>query len=203
MEKWERELAEIRAIMKENAKGFAEVKQLQAESTANLTRIENLQAEQWEKYLNSIKETNIKFGGIDDATGRIAEDYFYNTLKETKTLGNVHFDIVDRDVKGYAPAKNGGTIFGQYDITLINQSSLGIVEVKNSVETKDVNKLVNEQVKNFKLIFEKYANYKFYLAIAGLTFTKTAEETARKYGMAILKLKGNIVEVQDSDLKVY
>ncbi|MCL2845860.1 MAG: hypothetical protein FWE23_10510 [Chitinivibrionia bacterium] len=222
MEKWEREMAAIRAVMAEsaekmadtmkgfariekqqeaNAKGFAELKVLQAESTANLTRIENLQEEQWKKLRKSIKSTNRKIGGIDDSNCQVAEDYFYNSLKKTKTIGNVHFDHIMRNLSNTRYTDNG-TLMGEYDIVMTNKVASCIVEVKYKVCSKDVNDL-KDKVSSFKALFSEHAKEKIYLAIGGMSFDRQAEEAARKHGIAILKLKGNAVEVQDSDLKVY
>jgi hypothetical protein len=48
-----------------------------------------------------------------------------------------------------------------------------------------------------------YAKYKFYLGICGLSFNKQAEDAANKFGVGMLKLNGDAVEIRDKNLKVY
>ncbi|MCL1947216.1 MAG: hypothetical protein FWF51_08740 [Chitinivibrionia bacterium] len=178
MEKWKEELAEIRAIMAENAK-----------------RLDKLG-----EYVYAV---NTSVEGMKKTSGDVAEDYFFNSLNATKTLGRVHFDSVERNWKSSIQFENGKTLDGEYDIVLINKDSMGIVEVKFTVHRKDVVNLVNKQVESFKCIFPRYANYKFYLGIGGMSFNKQAEDEAKKLGVGILKLNGDAVEINDKNLKVY
>jgi hypothetical protein len=115
----------------------------------------------------------------------------------------VHFDTVKRHLSNSIPLGDGKTLDGEYDIALINKDSLGIVEVKYTVEKEDVDNLVKKQVENFKLLFPMYARYKFYLGIGGMSFNKQAEDEAKKLGVGILKLNGDAVEINDKNLKVY
>ena len=112
MEQWEKELAEIRAIMAETAKKSAETEKLTADNA------------------KAIAELSKNIGGISRKNGKMAEEYFFNSLNQTKTLGGVHFDEVERNLKNRIPIGNGKTLDGEYDIALINKNSLGIVEVK-------------------------------------------------------------------------
>ena len=183
---------EIMALMAENAKGFAELWKLHEKSEKD-----------FEELRKSMKEMSKELGGIGRSNGRVAEEYFFNSLDATKTLGGVHFDTVKRHLKNSIPLGDGKTLDGEYDITLINKDSLGIVEVKYTVEKEDVESLVKKQVENFKLLFPMYSDYKFYLGIGGLSFDKQAEDAANKLGVGILKLNGDAVEINDKNLKVY
>ena len=182
-------IAEIEKLQKENTKGFAELRELQKKN-----------AEESEKEWAQLRK---QLGGISDRNGKVAEEFFYNSLNEVKTLGGVHFDSVEKNMHNAIRLENGEWLKGQYDITLINKTSLGIVEVKYSVEKDDVEKLANKQVQDFKLLFPMYANCKYYLAIAGLNFDRQAEEAAKKHGIAILKIKGDVLEISDNKMKVY
>jgi hypothetical protein len=137
------------------------------------------------------------------SSGEVAEEYFFNSLNATKTLGGVHFDSVKRNLKGTMSLENGKTLDGEYDIVLINKDSMGIVEVKFKVSRKDVENLAKKQVESFKRIFPNYSKYKFYLGIGSMSFNKQAEDEAKKLGVAIFKLNGDAVEIIDKNLKVY
>jgi Holliday junction resolvase-like predicted endonuclease len=137
------------------------------------------------------------------SSGEVAEEYFFNSLNATKTLGGVHFDSVEKNWKSSIPLENGKTLDGEYDIVLINKDSMGIVEVKFKVSRKDVENLAKKQVESFKRIFPNSAKYKFYLGIGSMSFNKQAEDEAKKLGIAIFKLNGDAVEIYDKNLKNY
>ena len=209
MEQWREELAEIRAIMKENAKGFAELKELQRKNEEERKKNEEERkkneeesAKKFAKLRKEIRNTSKNIGGISNRNSKMAEQFFYNSLKKTKTLGGVHFDYILRNLSNML-YKDEKTLKGEYDIVMTNEVASCIIEVKYTVELKDVKKLVDEQVNNFKVLFPEHTKPKVYLGIGGMAFDGNAEETAKEYGMAILKPNGNAVEVFDDNLKVY
>jgi hypothetical protein len=213
--------AELRELQKkneaENAKGFAELRELQkkneeiqknneAENAKSFERINKLQEEnarQIEENSRLVKETTRNINGISRSNGKVSDEYFYNSLNTTKMLGGVHFDYLKRHLKNSIPIGEGKTLDGEYDITMINGNSIGLVEVKYTVVKDDVDDLVDEQIKNFKQLFPMYADYKFYLGIGGMSFDKQAEDTAKKLGICMLKFNGDAVEIYDTNLKVY
>jgi hypothetical protein len=207
MEKWREEaikdFAEIRASMAKTMKGLEKLNEQQEKTARNLDKFEKMQEEGFVELRKSMKEMSKELGGIGRSNGKVAEDYFFSSLEKTKTLGGVHFDVVKRNLRGSIRIDNGKTLDDEYDITLINDNSLGLVEVKYTVEKDDVKNLVKEQVENFKQLFPMYAKYKFYLGIGGLSFGEQAEDEAKKLGVGIFKLNGDAVEIYDKNLKVY
>ena len=188
--------AEIREQQKENAKGFARIEKMHEKNEREFEK-------QRKDNAKGFEELRKELSGIGRSNGKMAEDYFFNSLDATKTLGGVHFDFVERNWKSSIPLENGKTLDGEYDITLINKDYMGIVEVKFTDEKDDVENLVKKQVETFKRLFPIYANYKFYLAIGGMSINKQAEDEAKKLGVGMLKLNGDAVEINDKNLKVY
>ena len=172
METFEEFMTAMKALREENEKGFAEIREQQKTNE-----------EKRNKELSELKEyvyaVNSSVEGMKKNSGDVAEDYFYNSLNVTKTLGKVHFDLVERNWKSSIPLENGKTLDGEYDIALINKDSLGIVEVKYTVEKEDVENLVKKQVENFKHLFPMYADYKFYLGIGSMSFNRQAKDEAK------------------------
>ena len=64
-------------------------------------------------------------------------------------------------------------------------------------------KLITKQVDSFKKLFPIYTNHKFYLGIASFSFYPELENYARENGLAILKQKGAVIEIEAESLKVY
>ena len=146
---------------------------------------------------------NSEVKGIARSNGMVAEDYFYASLDKSKTLGGIHYDIVERNMKSAQKQKDGSKLSGQYDISMINDNAVCLVEVKYRVRVEDLLKLVDKDVGVFKTLFPQYADYQIYLAIGGMTFEENAINTAKELGMGILTFDGDAVVVYDKDLKVY
>jgi len=169
------------------------------EREASLEKLEKAVAETTKAVFGVDKKVN----GIGDSNGMLAEDYFYESLNKTKTLGGLHFDIVSRNMKGALKLEDGTTLDEEYDTVMINDTAVCVVEVKYKVEKQDINRLAKKRVHNFKKLFPMYANYKIYLAFGGLTFQKGAVDVANELGLGVLRLNGDAVEIYDDNLKAY
>ena len=215
MEKWEKELEAIRAIMaegakesneriaelrelqEENAKGFAELRELQKENAKELVELKN----DIKVMAKEVQRLNATVCGIEKSNGLVAEESFYNSLSEKKIFGGIHFDNIERNMYGDGFGDDNSE--GEYDIVMLNGNSICIIEAKYKARVEDVFKLVRKQVKKFKKLFPQYSNYKYYLGIGGMSFTSGVERRAKELGVGILKLKGDVVEIHDENLKVY
>ena len=142
--------------------------------------------EQVKRTSKKVEELTKDIFGISKSNGLVAEDFFYDNLKEHKKLGNIKFDYVEKNIK--ARIKD---LEGQYDIVLYNGDSIGLVEVKYKAKLDHIDKLKNKQIESFKQLFPQYKDYKFYGVIAGLAIAKEVENRALKNGLFVLKQSGN------------
>jgi len=53
----------------------------------------------------------------DELKALVAEDFFYESLKNSKSLGGIKFDYVEKNIKG-----RDGNLEGQYDIATMTLS---------------------------------------------------------------------------------
>ncbi len=67
-----------------------------------------------------LKRLSKKMNGFLGNYGEVAEEYFYRSLEEKMTLGNIKFDEIDRRVK-----YDNHSV--EFDIMLFNGESVGIV----------------------------------------------------------------------------
>jgi len=141
--------------------------------------------------------------GISKSNCMVAEDYFFESLSESKAFAGIHFDDVQRNIKAKIKLEDGTILVDEYDTVMYNDTAVCIVEVKYRLREDDVDEVANTSAANFKKLFPYYANYKIYLAVAGLTVEKTAVDCAKKHGIGVLRLKGDAVEVYDEGLKAY
>jgi len=203
MEEWKEELAEIRAIMAENAKemaenakGFAELREQQKEN-------EKKSAKEWAEIRQHIKEVGKNIDGMNKSAGMIAEELVLDYLTRTMTFGGNHYDAIQQNVHSKRNINDGKKIEAEYDVLMINDASACIIETKSRAREDDIKDLVENKAAKFKALFPIFANHKLYLGIASMSFEKGVREKAKKLGIGILKPKGDFVEVRDDNLKVY
>jgi hypothetical protein len=173
---------------------------------ATLDRIAKLQEEsqkRWDKYQEDIRYMREDVIGISKSNGMVAEEYFYNSLRSSKTFGGIHYDYIRRNMSSIRKLPDKTRVEGEYDVVLLNDTSICIIETKYKVRKEDIYKLVNKDVANFKLLFPDYADCDYYLGIGGWCFDDNSEAIARGLGIGIIKLNGDALEVNDTDLKAY
>nr|AXS01290.1 hypothetical protein [uncultured bacterium] len=153
--------------------------------------------------IKGFKEARDLLNGVNKSHGMMSENYFYRSLRKSMTFGGVHYDEIKPKLHSIRKLPDKTRIEGEYDIVLFNDVSVCIIESKYRVRPEDVEKLVNKQVVNFKILFPDYADYKYYLGIAGWGFEGNSEAIARAHGVGVLTLNGDAVEISDADLKVY
>ncbi len=144
-----------------------------------------------------LAETKRILSGIGINLGDAAEDFFAHTLQEKKKLGGIQFDAVALQLKAHK-----GKVQDEFDIVMYNGHAIGLVEVKHKVHPSDIDKLVSAKLPNFKKLFPQYADFDFYLGIAGMSFPKEAVEMAEKAGLAVLRQKGDVL-LMNTNLRKY
>ena len=179
--------AENARLFKESDKKFLENAAIQAENAAELRKTEEL-----------LKKMGIHVGGMANSHGQSTEEYFYNSLAENPRLGNIKFDEISRNLH-YKIAN----LEDEFDITMFNGNNIALIECKYRAKEEDVIRLIDKKVGNFRILFPFYASHTIYLGIAGFSFDARMEKFARDNGVAILRQRGNVVEVEADNLKAY
>jgi hypothetical protein len=200
MEHWEERLSRIEALLEASALAREEERKAREKSRK--------EAEERGKRLDErLDRLNEIVNGVTNTNGMVAEESFFNSLQQSKIFGGIHFDRVDRDWHTSRKLSDKTTVEGQYDIVMINDVAICIVEVKQKVRPGDIEKLATVQVDVFKKLFSSYAEYNFYLGIAGLCFDEKTDKRiqveAQKYGVGILKVVNDTIVINDRNLKVY
>jgi hypothetical protein len=147
-----------------------------------------------------IKETNKMVNGISQSNGDFAEEAIYSALEESMVYGGIKFEDINPNMKRKSKAKK---LQGEYDIVLKNGDTLAIIETKYKVRQQDVDKLVNEKVGKFRKLYPEYNDYKLILGIGGMSFDVESIASANENGVGIIKVIGEKVEFQTTDIKVY
>ena len=171
------------------------------ELTAKFDRTDALFAEteaQFKRTDATLERMGITLGNVTNNTGSITEEYFYNCLFEKPILGGVKYEKVRRNIGGVGLKSED-----EFDIVMYNGDSIALIECKNKAHKNDLIKLIEKKAANFKDLFPYYKDYKIYLGLASFCFYPELEELAKQKGVAILKQKGDVVEIDADNLKAY
>ena len=138
-------------------------------------------------------------GSVTNNQGDVTEEFFFNSLKVNPHLGDIKFNDIESNSR---KAREG--VEDEFDIVMTNGDSVGMVEVKYKVHSRDIDKLRDKKISNFKKLYPNYSNYKLYVGIAGFHIDDEAEKCAKENGFFVLKRYGNIVKFDNSEsVKVY
>ena len=195
-------ILEIKGLQKETAERFKETdgKFKETDGKFKETRKEFQDVAQRFKDTDKfIKNLSINIDGISKTQGEITEDYFFNILKENKTIAELKFDNIERNLYQYARHD----LKGEYDIIMFNGDSVLIVEIKNKIRNKDINNLKTKQIANFRELFPNYKDFKIYGAVAGFTIKDELVKKANDEGFFVLQKKGDIMVEKHKNIKSY
>ena len=107
--------------------------------------------EQMKRTDEKLERIGAMLGNIGENQGAVAEEFFYNSLKDTQTLAGVHYDFIDKNV-----SRTGNGVSDEFDMILVNGEDVALVEVKYKAHEKDLDKLLTKKINNFKKLFPAY-----------------------------------------------
>jgi len=150
-----------------------------------------------------LKDLGIHVAGISNNNGKFAEELFYDSLESNMTFAGVHFDEISKVFGGAKRMPSGSMIQDQFDIVMINDNAVAIIEVKFRAEKDYPQKMAEKKVNNFKTLFPDYKDFKIYLGLGSLIFEGNVVHEARKYGVGLLKQCGNAIEYKTDWVRAY
>ena len=202
-------ILEIKGLQKETAERFKETDGKFKETDGKFKETDEKFKETREEFQDVaqrfkdtdkfIKNLSINIDGISKTQGEITEDYFFNILKENKSIAELKFDNIERNLYQYARHD----LKGEYDIIMFNGDSVLIVEIKNKIRNKDINNLKTKQIANFRELFPNYKDFKIYGAVAGFTIKDELVKKANDEGFFVLQKKGDIMVEKHKNIKSY
>jgi hypothetical protein len=199
--------AALREVQAKTDAGFAAMREAQAKTEAGFAAMREAQARadalrakndvQYDKTDAKLDRLAKLYGGVADNLGSSAEEYFYNSLAETKQIGDIHFDNIYERVKGGDPSNQL-----EYDIVLVNGNCAALVEVKYKVHATALTQ-VERQLNQFKTHFPKYAGMKLYGGVAGFSVPDEVVQAAHDKGYFVLKRTGDAFAVDTQGMRAF
>jgi Holliday junction resolvase-like predicted endonuclease len=137
----------------------------------------------------ALAEMGRRLGSMGRNQGDVAEEFFYNSLAESPTLGGIHYDFKDKSWR-----KRFGQVQDEFDIVLVNAEHVALIEVKYKAHANDLAKILDKKISNFKILFPEYANYQHHLGFASLHMNDELKQSALNAGVMVLQRKGDVME---------
>ena len=160
-------------------------KRIEASRIESDKRMEALRIES-ERKLNKVSKL---VGNMSNSQGEVAEEFFYNSLKDDPSLAGINYDFIEAN----AHRKKDKTE-DEYDILLVNGKDIAIIETKYKAHTKDVEKLINTKYKNFKKLYPEYKDYNHHLGLASFKMNEEVKNLALENNVMLLQRKGKIMK---------
>jgi Holliday junction resolvase-like predicted endonuclease len=129
------------------------------------------------------------YGGVGNNQGRVAEEFFFNSLKRNPVLNGIQFDFIDKNV-----TRSKGGLEEEYDLILVNGKDICIVEVKYCLHSKDVERMLGRKLSNYRKLFPEYQDYQVHLALASFAVHDDVKRQALEHGITVLQRHGGVIE---------
>jgi Holliday junction resolvase-like predicted endonuclease len=170
---------------------------------ASLAKDQKRTEEQFAKTQAQMAETNAKlaksdekfnrlaemYGGASNNQGKVAEEFFYNSLKHKPKLNGIEFDFIQKNI-----TRSKGDIEEEYDIILVNGNVIYIVEVKYKLHIRDIERFLDRKLPNFIKLFPEYKDFRIHLAFASFSIEDELKQSAREKGITLLQRRGDVFE---------
>ena len=126
-------------------------------------------------------EINKRLDAFTGSLGDAAEfEFVQGIVNNNKVCAGISFDVVYDTVR----AKR------EYDIVLLNDEYVALIEVKWSATKQDINTLLYKQVPAFKEEMKSYKDKKLIVFMASYVYNKKIADYALKKGICFLYEKG-------------
>ena len=155
---------------------------------------------EWAEIRKAQKQLNKQIGGIDDAIGKMTEEMLYNALLKDMKFAGIEFDDIEKNKKLHSKKHN---LKGEYDVIMYNCNTVALIEAKHKLRKKDIDKLLNKKVDDFRKLFPFYKDYKIILEVGGGSFEDGTEDEAKENGIGVIKVVGDKVEYYTEGIRIY
>ena len=184
------------AMLRDLSEKQAETDRQMKETDRQMKETERFIKETQAETALQIKKVNETLGSWATNHGRFAEEYFFNSFEKGKrNFFGEKFDDIKKSLKGIETDD-------EFDIVMLNGSSVGLIEVKFKAHENDI-PTVLKKVDTFRENFPKYKDHKIYLGLATMAFYPELEEECIKQGIAVIKQVGDKMVINDENLKAF
>jgi len=134
---------------------------------------------QIEKTTRNLAETRRQLADLGLVQGEVAEDLFYRNVRY---LFKAERDIIFTDVKRNLKKKG----VGEYDIVAVNGDAVLVIEVKNKLQKRMIDRFVDKKLPKFPEIFPEFRGRRLFGGIGALVVKDDVGRYAEKEGLYVL-----------------
>ena len=132
-----------------------------------------------QKTITKLDEIGRQLGDLGLVQGEVAEDLFFRNVRY---LFKEERDMIFADVKRNLKKKGAG----EYDIVAVNGDAVLVIEVKNKLQKRMVDKFVERKLPKFKEIFPEYRDRRLFGGMGALVVNDDVSRYAEKAGLYVL-----------------
>jgi hypothetical protein len=153
--------------------------------------------EKMDRHDKLFAQTREQIGGISRSNGEFCEEYFINSFKENPIfLGEKY----DRILKNHKPTI--AVIEDEYDLVLLNGSTVVLIEMKYKAGTDDVGRMFSK-LHSYRTNYPMFKDYKIYLGLASFSFSKLVCDRAEREGIVLIQQRGDKIEVISENVRAW
>ena len=167
-------IAQLRGSQAKTDEQIRDLKEAQAKTDEQLNRTD----EQLSKTIKKLDDIGRQLGDLGLVQGEVAEDLFYRNLRSIFRKVKLDLKKVKRNLK-----RKGE---GEYDLVAVDGGRVLVVEVKNKLEKRMVDKFLEEKLPRFKELFPEYADYDVVAGMGALVVKDDVGRYAEKAGLYVL-----------------
>ncbi len=191
---------EIAKMREETAKIREETAKMHEETEQKIAQSKFFVDEMFEKRDAEMKTLKTMVFGIGENIGQAAEEYFFSYFREHLEVDGITYKSIERNRYREINGLGGG----EYDIILINDENLLVIEVKYKFHPKDVLKFSEKKLETFKKLFPEYKDRSLRGAIASFTYPETSINVANRCGLIVFQRVGRDVKIKNtSNTKIF
>ena len=82
------------------------------------------------------------YGGVSNSQGAVAEEFYYNSLKDKPVLIGMNFDSIYKNIAG-----NRHGVEDEFDLVLVNRDIVFVLEIKYKIHPRDLARLLEKKQK--------------------------------------------------------
>jgi len=167
----------IRELKASQDRTDAQLRELKASQDRTDAQLRSTDA-QLAKTIKKLDEIGRQLGDLGLVQGEVAEELFYRNVKGVFSGTEVPVERVRRNVK----VKGSG----EYDIVVDGKGRVLVIEVKNKLDRRMVDSLLQKKLPRFKTLLPEYRERKVYGGIGALVVKDDVGRYAEKAGLFVL-----------------
>ena len=180
-QKTESRMDRIERGIEELLRGINALKESQQKTDEQILALRESQQktdEQLDRTIKKLDDIGRQLGELGLVQGEVAEDLFYRNVKSIFTKRKMTFRNVRRNLK-----KKG---MAEYDIVAVDGEQVLVIEVKNRLDKRMVDRFVEQKLPKFMEAFPEYRSYRVIGGMGALVVKDDVGRYAEKSGLYVL-----------------